>query len=106
MTLNLKHSVFVCSPFAFTTATSNSSSNATIWNLTLPSTSTNLLKKFAHMNGDLLFDCLIVPPQPAASTPLFLKGLKDQTVAGDGPWSSWRFYFLQEASILAMDRLG
>jgi hypothetical protein len=26
--------------------------------------------------------------------------------AGDGPWSSWRFCFLQDASILAMDRLG
>ncbi len=25
---------------------------------------------------------------------------------GDWPWSSWRFYFLQDASILAMDRLG
>ncbi len=26
--------------------------------------------------------------------------------AGDWAWSSWRFYFLQDASILAMDRLG
>lgn len=25
---------------------------------------------------------------------------------GDWPWSSWRFYFLQDASIFAMDRLG
>jgi putative transposase len=25
--------------------------------------------------------------------------------AGDWPWSSWRFYFLQDASILRMDRL-
>ena len=25
---------------------------------------------------------------------------------GVGPWSSCRFYFLQDASILAMDRLG
>jgi putative transposase len=25
---------------------------------------------------------------------------------GDWPWSSWRFYFLEDASILAMDRLG
>ncbi len=25
---------------------------------------------------------------------------------GDWPWSSWRFYFLQDASILRMDRLG
>ena len=25
---------------------------------------------------------------------------------GDWPWSSWRFYFLQDTSILAMDRLG
>ena len=25
---------------------------------------------------------------------------------GEWPWSSWRFYFLQDASILAMDRLG
>jgi putative transposase len=24
---------------------------------------------------------------------------------GDWPWSSWRFYFLQDASILRMDRL-
>ncbi len=28
------------------------------------------------------------------------------TSPGDWPWSSWRFYFLQDASILAMDRLG
>jgi putative transposase len=25
---------------------------------------------------------------------------------GDWPWSSWRFYYLQDASILRMDRLG
>jgi putative transposase len=25
---------------------------------------------------------------------------------GDWPWSSWRFYFLQDTSILRMDRLG
>jgi putative transposase len=25
---------------------------------------------------------------------------------GDWPWSSWRFYFLREVSILGMDRLG
>jgi putative transposase len=25
---------------------------------------------------------------------------------GDWPWSSWRFYFLNDASILRMDRLG
>jgi putative transposase len=25
---------------------------------------------------------------------------------GDWPWSSWRFYFLEDASILRMDRLG
>jgi len=24
---------------------------------------------------------------------------------GDWPWSSWRYYFLQEASLLAMDRV-
>ncbi len=24
---------------------------------------------------------------------------------GDWPWSSWRFYFLQDASVLPMDRL-
>jgi len=27
------------------------------------------------------------------------------TTPGDWPWSSWRFYFLQDASILRMDRL-
>ena len=25
--------------------------------------------------------------------------------AGDWPWSSWRFYFLQDVSVIAMDRL-
>ena len=25
---------------------------------------------------------------------------------GDWPWSSWRFYFAQDASVMAMDRLG
>ena len=25
---------------------------------------------------------------------------------GDWAWSSWRFYFLQDASLLAMDRVG
>ena len=25
---------------------------------------------------------------------------------GDWPWSSWRFYFLNDASMLRMDRLG
>ena len=25
---------------------------------------------------------------------------------GGWPWSSWRFYFLQDASLLRMDRLG
>lgn len=25
---------------------------------------------------------------------------------GDWPWSSWRFYYRQDASVLAMDRLG
>ena len=24
---------------------------------------------------------------------------------GDWPWSSWRFYFLRSASLLAMDRV-
>ena len=24
---------------------------------------------------------------------------------GDWPWSSWRYYFLQDASLLAMDRV-
>ena len=24
---------------------------------------------------------------------------------GDWPWSSWRFYFLRDASLLAMDRV-
>jgi putative transposase len=24
---------------------------------------------------------------------------------GDWPWSSWRFYYLEDSSILAMDRL-
>jgi len=24
---------------------------------------------------------------------------------GDWPWSSWRFYFLHDASVLRMDRL-
>ncbi len=27
-------------------------------------------------------------------------------VPGDWPWSSWRFYFLQDVSVLAIDRLG
>ncbi len=25
---------------------------------------------------------------------------------GDWPWSSWRFYYLEDASILRMDRMG
>jgi len=25
---------------------------------------------------------------------------------GDGPWSSWRFYYLQDRSLLAMDRIA
>jgi putative transposase len=28
------------------------------------------------------------------------------TSPGDCPWSSWRFYYLQDASILRMDRMG
>jgi len=24
---------------------------------------------------------------------------------GDWPWSSWRFYYLQDRSVLAMDRI-
>jgi hypothetical protein len=33
--------------------------------------------------------------------------LKRSLVAhpGDWPWSSWRFYYLEDSSILAMDRL-
>ena len=25
---------------------------------------------------------------------------------GDWPWSSWRFYYLQDSSVLAMDRIA
>ncbi|MGH9432073.1 MAG: hypothetical protein ACRD3T_11075 [Terriglobia bacterium] len=31
------------------------------------------------------------------------RGLVSQT--GDWPWSSWRFYYRQDASVLAMDRM-
>jgi hypothetical protein len=24
---------------------------------------------------------------------------------GDWPWSSWRFYYLEDSSVLAMDRM-
>ena len=26
--------------------------------------------------------------------------------SGEWPWSSWRFYFLEDASLIAMDRLA
>ncbi len=39
-------------------------------------------------------------PRPGSALPLLGQ------FSGDWPWSSWRFYFLQDASILAMDRLG
>jgi hypothetical protein len=30
---------------------------------------------------------------------------KPQHHSGKRPWSSWRFYFLEDTSIIAMDRL-
>ena len=49
----------------------------------------------------LLLGCVLMPDH-MHNNPL-KRGLV--SAPGDWPWSSWRFYFLQDASILRMDRL-
>jgi hypothetical protein len=62
---------------------------------------------------------LLFQPWPEAATPETIKDLKQRSAhsfpirqsalfksaIGDWPWSSWRFYFLDDRSLLEMARI-